>query len=111
MDNCFHSSFIPAHWSKSNEIFTLIASVRDKNHDKETWFYELLTYMMILIHESTTNIRRTPQILEYPILKSKVIIILEKIYQSMISSMKNDDVDDDQWIDYENMLSFELSHS
>lgn len=106
---CFHSSLIPIHWSKSAEIFQLIDSVHNRNHDNDTWFFELLTYMMILIQESTTRINRSiSPIIEYPNLKPTVMIILEKIYRSMISSMKNEDVDDDTWLDYENMLLFEI---
>lgn len=108
---CFHSSYVPSHWSKSPEIFGLLNTVHLGNYEIDTWFSELLTYMLILIHESTTGANRTPVDINYPIfVKSKIICIIEKIYESMKISLMNDtEITDETWDDYEDMLLFELT--
>ena len=109
---CFRSSLIPAHWSKSTEIIGLLNSLHMRHYDSEGWFYELLTYMIILIQESTSGIYTQSEI-NYPqFLNRKIIKIVEKIYQSMIKSIRDNIGTDDETLEnYEDMLLFECTNS
>lgn len=109
---CFRSSLIPVHWSKSPEILSLLNSLHTQNYDTETWFYELLTYVIFLIRESTSGkyTSSTPEVPQF--LNSKIISIMEKIYQSMINSIKNNiETDDETLENFEDMLLFECTCS
>lgn len=110
---CFRSSLIPVHWSNSTEILELLNSLYVKNYNAETWFYELLTYVIFLIQESTSNTYTLSPPIDFPqFLNSKIVIIVEKIYQAMIVSIRDNINTSDEMLGYyEDMLLFECTCS
>jgi len=111
----FHSSLIPVHWTMSDEILEMLISVYERNQT-ESWYAELLTYMIILISDSTdskSNSRRSHRnvrITTMPtFINMKIFNIVEKIYKNTISMIRdNMELDDQIWSDYEDMLIFEI---
>jgi hypothetical protein len=114
--NHFHSSLIPIHWSKCQEIINMLILIHNGLYDEEWWYLELITYMMVAVSDSThrdtlhTFARNAPNVIIPNFINQKIFDIMESIYNSIIYSILHEsDIDDQIWDDYENMLLFECS--